>query len=149
MVQDTITLTINNVFKELDVTFVDDTTYKKLENMSSQYKYIDNDLLEQMIEAELIIMLERDNWYWYLIEIIIKITAICWLSSFISAEMAQTYPIALAVCNGIRFENGQLTINKDWDNPIDLNKYPLYVLLVKKTLLIWLKQQMQVLREYF
>ena len=61
MVQDTITLTIDTVFKELDVSFVDDTTYKKLENMGSQYEYIDNDLLEQMIEAELIIMLERDN----------------------------------------------------------------------------------------
>ena len=63
MVQDTITLAIDNVFKELDVSFVDDSTYKKLENIGSQYEYIDNDLLEQMIEAELIIMLERDNWY--------------------------------------------------------------------------------------
>jgi hypothetical protein len=61
MVHDTITWTIDNVFKELDVTFVDDTTYKKLENMGSQYGYIDSDLLEQMIEAELIIMLERSN----------------------------------------------------------------------------------------
>ena len=59
---DTTTWTIDYVFKELDVSFVDDTTYKKLENMGSQYEYIDNDLLEQMIEAELIIMLERDNW---------------------------------------------------------------------------------------
>ncbi len=40
---------------------MDDLTYKRLENMGSQYEYIDNDLLEQMIEAELIIMLERDN----------------------------------------------------------------------------------------
>ena len=61
MVQETITWTIDNVFKELDVSFVDDSTYKKLENIGSQYEYIDNDLLEQMIEAELIIMLERDN----------------------------------------------------------------------------------------
>ena len=53
-------MTIDNVFKELDVSFVDDTTYKKLENMGSQYEYIDNDLLEQMVEAELIIMFERD-----------------------------------------------------------------------------------------
>jgi hypothetical protein len=60
MAQDTITWTIDNVFKELDVSFVDDTTYKRLENMGAQYEYIDNDLLEQMIEAELIIMLERD-----------------------------------------------------------------------------------------
>ena len=37
---------------------MDDTTYKRLENMDSQYEYIDCDLLEQMIEAELIIMLE-------------------------------------------------------------------------------------------
>jgi hypothetical protein len=58
MVKDNITCTIANVFKELDVSFVDDTTYKKLKNMGSQYEYIDNDLLEQMIEAELIIMLE-------------------------------------------------------------------------------------------
>jgi hypothetical protein len=61
MVQDTITLAIDNVFKELDVSCVDDTTYKKLENMGAQYEYIDNDLFEQMIEAELIIMLERDD----------------------------------------------------------------------------------------
>ena len=63
MVPDNITCTIANVLKQLDVAFVDDTTYKKLENMGAQYEYIDNDLLEQMIEAELIIMLERDNWY--------------------------------------------------------------------------------------
>jgi hypothetical protein len=61
MVQDNLTCTIANVFKQLDVAFVDDTTYKKLENMGAQYEYIDIDLLEQMIEAELIIMLERDN----------------------------------------------------------------------------------------
>ena len=61
MVQDTITWTIDNVFKELDVSFVDDTTYKRLENIGSQYEYIDKDLLEQMIEAELIITLERGN----------------------------------------------------------------------------------------
>jgi hypothetical protein len=58
MVKDNITCTIANVFNQLDVAFVDDITYKKLENMGSQYEYIDNDLLEQMIEAELIIMLE-------------------------------------------------------------------------------------------
>ena len=63
MVQDTITWTINNVIKELDVSFVDDITYKELENIGSQYEYIDNDLLEQMIEAELIIMLEGDHRY--------------------------------------------------------------------------------------
>jgi hypothetical protein len=40
---------------------VDDTTYKKLENMGAQYEYIDNDLFEQMIEAELIMMLDRDD----------------------------------------------------------------------------------------
>jgi hypothetical protein len=61
MVQDNLTCTIANVFKQLDVAFVDDTIYKKLENMDAQYEYIDIDLLEQMIEAELIIMLERDN----------------------------------------------------------------------------------------
>ena len=57
MESDIIKCIIANVFKELDVSFVDDTTYKKLENIGSQYEYIDNDLLEQMIEAELIIML--------------------------------------------------------------------------------------------
>lgn len=61
MESDTITWTIENVFKQLGVTSVDDTTYKKLENMGTQYEYIDSDLLEQMIEAELIIMLERDD----------------------------------------------------------------------------------------
>jgi hypothetical protein len=58
MVTDNITCTIANVFKQLDVSSVDGATYKKLENMGYQYEYIDNDLLEQMIEAELIIMLE-------------------------------------------------------------------------------------------
>ena len=57
MESDTITWTIANVFKQLDVDFVDDTIYKRLENMGTRYEYIDNDLLEQMIEAELIIML--------------------------------------------------------------------------------------------
>ena len=61
MVQNTIAWTIDNVFKQLDVDFVDDTTYKRLETIGSQYEYIDGDLLEQMIEAELIITLERSN----------------------------------------------------------------------------------------
>ena len=59
MVQDTITRTIENVFKELDLAFVDDTTYKRLVNIGSQYEYIDSDLLEQAIETELIIMLDK------------------------------------------------------------------------------------------
>lgn len=61
MVQDALTLAIDNVFKKLDVPFVDDTTYKMLENIGARYEYIDNDLFEQMIEAELIIMLDRDG----------------------------------------------------------------------------------------
>jgi hypothetical protein len=59
MVQDTISQTIENVFKELDLAFVDDTTYKRLVNIGSQYEYIDSDLLEQAIETELIIMLDK------------------------------------------------------------------------------------------
>jgi hypothetical protein len=59
MVQDTITQTIENVFKELDLAFVDDTTYRRLVNIGSQYEYIDSDLLEQAIETELIIMLDK------------------------------------------------------------------------------------------
>ena len=59
MVQDTITRTIENVFKELDLAFVDDTTYRRLVNIGSQYEYIDSDLLEQAIETELIIMLDK------------------------------------------------------------------------------------------
>ncbi len=61
MESDAITWTIANVFKQLDVAPVDDTTYKRLGNMGSRYEYIDSDLLEQMIEVELIIMLERGN----------------------------------------------------------------------------------------
>jgi hypothetical protein len=61
MIHDNIMSVIDNVFKELDVSYVDDTTYKKLENMGAQYEYIDNDLFEQMIEAELVIMLERND----------------------------------------------------------------------------------------
>jgi hypothetical protein len=56
-----ITWTIANVFKQLDIAPVDDATYQRLEKMGSQYEYINSDLLEQMIEAELIIMLERGN----------------------------------------------------------------------------------------
>lgn len=50
------------IFKQLDIAFVDDTTYKRLENRGDQYEYSDSDLLEQIIEAELIIMFERGNW---------------------------------------------------------------------------------------
>ena len=57
MEPDNIKQAIANVFKWLDIAFVDDTTYKRLVNIGSQYEYIDSDLLEQTIEAELIIML--------------------------------------------------------------------------------------------
>ncbi len=53
-------MAIDNVFRELDISFVDDSTYKELENIGAQYEYIDNDLFEQMIEAEFIMMLDRD-----------------------------------------------------------------------------------------
>jgi len=52
---------IANVLKRLDIAYVDDTTYKRLVNIGSQYDYIDCDLLEQMIEAELIVVLYRNN----------------------------------------------------------------------------------------
>jgi hypothetical protein len=55
---DNIKQAIANVFKRLDIAFVDDTTYKRLVNIGSQYEYVDSDLLEQTIEAELIITLE-------------------------------------------------------------------------------------------
>lgn len=58
---DTVTLTINNVFKQLNVACLNDITYKMLLNVGSQYEYIGHDLLEQMIEAELIILLERSS----------------------------------------------------------------------------------------
>jgi hypothetical protein len=57
MEQDNVEQAIANVFKRLDIAFVDDTTYKGLVNIGSQYEYIDSDLLEQTIEAELIIIL--------------------------------------------------------------------------------------------
>jgi hypothetical protein len=57
MESDNIKQAIVNVFKRLDIAFVDDTTYKRLVNIGSKYEYIDSDLLEQTIEAELIIML--------------------------------------------------------------------------------------------
>jgi hypothetical protein len=56
---DNIKKAIANVLKRLDIAFVDDTTYKRLVNVGSQYKYIDSDLLEQAIEAELIILLDK------------------------------------------------------------------------------------------
>ena len=61
MESDTVTGAIANVFEQLDIDFVDDTTYKRLANIGSRYEYIDSDLLEQMIETELIIMLDRGN----------------------------------------------------------------------------------------
>ena len=63
MESDYIKQAIANVFKRLDIAFVDDTTYKRLVNIGSQYEYVDSDLLEQTIEAELIITLEIGNWY--------------------------------------------------------------------------------------
>ena len=63
MESDNIKQAIANVFKRLDIAFVDDTTYKRLVNIGSQYEYVDSDLLEQTIEAELIITLEIGNWY--------------------------------------------------------------------------------------
>lgn len=48
---------IANVLKRLDISCVDDETYKRLVNVGSQYDYVECDLLEQMIEAELIEML--------------------------------------------------------------------------------------------
>jgi hypothetical protein len=54
---DNIKRAIANVFKRLDIAFVDDTTYKRLVNIGSQYEYINSDLLELTIETELIIML--------------------------------------------------------------------------------------------
>jgi hypothetical protein len=55
---DNIKKAITNVLKRFDIAFVDDTTYKRLVNIGSQYEYIDGDLLEQAIEAELIILLD-------------------------------------------------------------------------------------------
>lgn len=52
---------IANVLKRFDIACVDNTTYKRLVNLGSQYDYIDCDLLEQMIEAELIVMLYRSK----------------------------------------------------------------------------------------
>lgn len=61
MESDDVTLIIDNVFKQFDIAYLDDTTYEKLINVGSQYEYIDHDLLEQMIETELIILLERSS----------------------------------------------------------------------------------------
>ena len=61
MESETIKWAIANVFQQLDIAFVDDTTYERLVNIGSRYEYIDSDLLEQMIETELIIMLDRGN----------------------------------------------------------------------------------------
>ncbi len=61
MESDAVNLTIDNVLKQFDVTCLDDTTYKMLINVGYHYGYIDHDLLEQMIEAELIILLRRDS----------------------------------------------------------------------------------------
>jgi hypothetical protein len=52
-----IKMAIANVLKRLDIAYVDDTTYKRLVNIGLQYAYIESELLEQLIEAELIILL--------------------------------------------------------------------------------------------
>lgn len=50
---------IANVLKTLDISCVDDTTYKRLVNIGLQYDYIESELFEQMLETELIIFLEE------------------------------------------------------------------------------------------
>ncbi len=54
-----IKIAIANVLKGLDIAYVDDDTYQRLVNIGLLYNYIDSDLLEQLIEAELIILLDR------------------------------------------------------------------------------------------
>lgn len=54
-----IKIAIANVLKRLDIAYVDDDTYKRLVNIGLQYDYIESELLEQLIEAELIILLDR------------------------------------------------------------------------------------------
>ena len=54
-----IKIAIANVLKRLDIAYVDDDTYNKLVNIGLQYDYIESELLEQLIEAELIILLDR------------------------------------------------------------------------------------------
>lgn len=50
---------IANALKILDISYVDDATYKRLVNIGSQYDYIESELFEQMLETELIIFLEE------------------------------------------------------------------------------------------
>jgi hypothetical protein len=50
---------IANVLKILGISYVDDTTYKRLVNIGLQYDYIESELFEQMLETELIIFLEE------------------------------------------------------------------------------------------
>jgi hypothetical protein len=54
-----IKIAIANVLKRLDIAYVDDDTYQRLVNIGLQYDYIESELLEQLIEAELIILLDR------------------------------------------------------------------------------------------
>jgi hypothetical protein len=54
-----IKIAIANVLKRLDIAYVDDDTYQRLVNIALQYDYIESELLEQLIEAELIILLDR------------------------------------------------------------------------------------------
>jgi hypothetical protein len=54
-----IKIVIANLLKRLDIAYVDDDTYQRLVNISLQYDYIESELLEQLIEAELIILLDR------------------------------------------------------------------------------------------
>jgi hypothetical protein len=54
---ETIEMAIANVLKRLDITYVNDNTYKRLFDIGLQYEYIESELLEQLIEAELIILI--------------------------------------------------------------------------------------------
>lgn len=56
-----IKIAIANVLKGLDIAYVDDDTYQRLVNVGLLYDYIESDLLEQLIEAELIILIDRRN----------------------------------------------------------------------------------------
>ena len=51
------------MLKRLDIAYVDDDTYQRLVNIALQYDYIESELLEQLIEAELIILLDRRSFW--------------------------------------------------------------------------------------
>ena len=70
------------MLKRLDIAYVDDDTYKRLVNICFQYDYIESELLEQLIEAELILLLDRRS-FWKLLKLFFNLFSLYSVTEFL------------------------------------------------------------------